>query len=159
MVFNIFLWMELHAWCRALQLQHALHDAVHAMFYMADYSVLHLHSSTVMHTYTRTIHAHYTHMYAVCTNVICRLCTLHLSVQGPVGTNGKTLIHRLFLQACRLPTWKQAKMCENMHVNTHIVTYTCPIQMDMHVCTHPQIRCLTNHIARFWTILQNPKQS
>lgn len=45
--------MELRARCRALQLQRALHDAVRAMFYMAGFSVLHLHLCTVMHTHTR----------------------------------------------------------------------------------------------------------
>ncbi len=108
-------------------------------------------ASALLHSYAH-VHTHYTHMYAVCTNVIFRLCTPHLSVQGPVGTNGKTLTHSLFLQACRLHSWKQAQMGENKHVNAHIITYTCPIQMDMHVCTHLLIWlyvwCLTNCIAR-----------
>lgn len=124
------------AWCCAC-------NVLHGWLQCAASALLHSHAH---------IHAHYTHMYAVCTNVICRLWTLHLSVQGPVGTNGKTLIHCLFLQACRLPTWKRAEMCKNMHVNTHIITYIWPIQMDRHVRTHPQIWLYvwrrTNHITR-----------
>ena len=54
--------MELLARCRALQLQRALHDAVRAMFYMAGFSVLHLHLCTVMHTHTHT-QAHNTHTH------------------------------------------------------------------------------------------------
>lgn len=50
-----------------------------------------LHSQAGMHT-------RYTHMQAVCANVICRLCTLCRSAQAPVGANRNALIHRLLQQ-------------------------------------------------------------
>ncbi len=119
-------------------------------------------ASALLHSYAH-VHTHYTHMYAACTNVIFRLCTPHLSVQGPVGTNGKTLTHSLFLQACRLHSWKQAQMGENKHVNAHIITHTP--NTNGHACMYTSSNmavCLVSDQLYskkgFWMIrLQNPK--
>lgn len=117
--FNIFLWMGLLAHCRTLELQRTLHDAAHAVFYMNGHSVLHLHSSTVIHSH---MHAIYIHTHVECTNVICRLCTQHLYLEG------------CFLQACRASYTMHAKEKKN----THIITQT-KTNRPAYIYTH---RCL-----------------
>ena len=121
--------MELRTRCRALQLQRALHDAVRAMFYMAGFSVLHLHLCTVMHTHTHT-HRHATHThthtqtYAAHTNAICRLCIFQ---RGPLA---REVYGGASFSACRLHTWKQAEMWAHVHVNTQT-----QLHVDMRVCS------------------------